>query len=161
MSDFAVDEQIVGVLRRITHAIDLWSPELQKRFGLTAPQLAVLRHVAAGELVSPTSLGEALHLSQPTVTGILQRLEDAGLIERRKSDLDRRSVVAQLTNAGQERLSQAPPLLRDQFRERLDALPDFRRTELLAALQLVADMLQAPEGEESAGERALSSVAAS
>ncbi|MDZ4684921.1 MAG: MarR family winged helix-turn-helix transcriptional regulator [Planctomycetaceae bacterium] len=133
------------VLRRISQAIELWSRELQRRFGLTSPQLAVLRQVAEGVNLSPTSIGEALHLSQPTVTGVLQRLEDAGLISRVKSTVDRRSVIAAVTDEGRALLAKAPPLLRDQFREQMADLPDYRQSEILSSLQLVAHMLQAPE----------------
>jgi DNA-binding MarR family transcriptional regulator len=142
VNSLGLDEQVAVVLRRISQAIELWSREMQRQFGLTAPQLAVLREVAAGENLSPTTIGEALHLSQPTVTGILQRLEDAGLISREKSTVDRRSVIATVTDAGQAMLAKAPPLLRDRFREQLDELPDYRQSEILSSLQLVAHMLQ-------------------
>jgi len=148
MPELGVDEQIVVVLRRITQAIDLWSRELQRSFGLTSPQLAVLREVDAGQHVTPTSLGEVLHLSQPTVTGILQRLHEAGLVARSRSDQDRRSIVAKVTPQGAAILAKAPPLLRDRFCESLAKFPEYRQTELLSNLQLVADMLQVPVTEE-------------
>ena len=147
VNSLGLDEQVVVVLRRISHAIELWSRELQRRFGLTAPQLAVLRQVAEGVNLSPTTIGDALHLSQPTVTGILQRLEDAGLVSRVKSTVDRRSVIAAVTEEGRAMLAKAPPLLRDRFREQLEHLPDYRQSEVLSSLQLVAHMLQAPEIE--------------
>lgn len=149
VNSLGLDEQVVVVLRRISHAIELWSRELQRRFGLTAPQLAVLRQVAEGVNLSPTTIGEALHLSQPTVTGILQRLEDAGLVSREKSSVDRRSVIAAVTEEGRAMLAKAPPLLRDRFREQMEHLPDYRQSEILSSLQLVAHMLQAPEIEPS------------
>jgi DNA-binding MarR family transcriptional regulator len=148
-NSLTVDEQVVVVLRRISQAIELWSRELQRRFGLTSPQLAVLRQVADGVNLSPTTIGDALHLSQPTVTGILQRLEEAGLISRVKSTVDRRSVIAAVTEDGRALLAKAPPLLRDQFREQMAELPDYRQSELLSALQLVAHMLQAPDVEDA------------
>jgi len=147
VNTLGLDEQVVVVLRRISQAIELWSRELQRKFGLTSPQLAVLRQVAEGVNLSPTSIGEALHLSQPTVTGVLQRLEDAGLISREKSTIDRRSVIAAVTDEGRALLAKAPPLLRDQFREQMAELPDYRQSELLSSLQLVAHMLQAPDDE--------------
>jgi DNA-binding MarR family transcriptional regulator len=148
-NSLTVDEQVVVVLRRISQAIELWSRELQRRFGLTSPQLAVLKQVSEGINLSPTTIGEALHLSQPTVTGILQRLEDAGLISRVKSTVDRRSVIAAVTEEGRALLAKAPPLLRDRFREEMAELPDYRQSELLSSLQLVAHMLQAPEGDDA------------
>jgi len=147
-NSLTVDEQVVVVLRRISQAIELWSRELQRRFGLTSPQLAVLKQVSEGVNLSPTTIGEALHLSQPTVTGILQRLEDAGLISRVKSTVDRRSVIAAVTEEGRALLAKAPPLLRDQFREQMAELPDYRQSELLSSLQLVAHMLQATDGDD-------------
>jgi DNA-binding MarR family transcriptional regulator len=142
-----LDDQIVVALRRISQAIDQWSRQLWQDFGLTSPQLATLREIAAGKNVSPGTLATALHVSQPTVTGILQRLEERGLVSRVRSAADRRSVVAELTDRAREILAEAPPLLRDRFRAELARLPDWQQTELLATLQRVAEMMHAPEVE--------------
>ncbi len=74
---FPLEDQIVIALRRISQAIDVWSRKLWQDYGLTSPQLAMLRELLAGKNVSPGTLATALHLSQPTVTGILGRLEKA------------------------------------------------------------------------------------
>ncbi len=139
------EDQIVIALRRISQAIDVWSRELWRGYGLTSPQLATLREILGGKNVSPVSLAAALHLSQPTVTGILIRLERRGLIRRDRSTTDRRSVVATVTEQGRKLASDAPRLLRDHFRHELAALRSAEQVEILSNLQRVASMMQAPE----------------
>ena len=78
----SLEDQIVVALRRTSHAIDVWSRQLLQQYGLTSPQLATLREIEAGQNVTNGALAIALHLSQPTVTGILNRLEQRGLIAR-------------------------------------------------------------------------------
>jgi DNA-binding MarR family transcriptional regulator len=141
----SLEDHILAALRRISQAIDVWSRHLWRDYGLTAPQLATLREILAGKNVSPVALAAALHLSQPTITGILNRLQQRGLIDRQRSTTDRRSVVAAATERGRELAERAPPLLRDRFRQELEKEPQWRQSEILAALQHVAAMMQAPE----------------
>ena len=141
----SLENQIVISLRRISQAIDVWSRRLLHDYGLTAPQLATLREILRGENVLPGTLATALHLSQPTVTGILKRLERRGLIRRERLTIDRRSVMAVATDRGRELAEQAPPLLRDRFRVELQKLAPDEQTEILRVLQNVAAMMQAPE----------------
>ncbi len=96
----SLEDQIVVALRRISQAIDVWSRCLWQDYGLTSPQLATLREIMAGTNVTPGTLAAALHLSQPTVTGILGRLERRGLIRRERSQSDRRSILAIVTDEG-------------------------------------------------------------
>jgi len=144
----SLEDQIVIALRRISQAIDVWSRRLWRDYGLTSPQLATLREILAGKNVSPTALATALHLSQPTVTGILNRLERRGLIRRERSSVDRRSMVATVTDQGRKLAEDAPRLLRDHFRHELAALHSSEQLEILSKLQLVAAMMQAPEVAE-------------
>ena len=142
------EDQIVLALRRVSQAIDLWSRHLWQDYGLTSPQLATLREILAGRNVSPGALASVLYLSQPTVTGILGRLEQRGLVRRERSDTDRRSTIVVATDLGKELAAKAPPLLRDNFRRELVKLPDWKQTEILSVLQQVAHMMQAPEVSE-------------
>jgi len=144
----SIEDQIVLALRRTSQAIDQYSRHLLREFGLTAPQLATLREILAGDNTSPMALANALHVSQPTVTGILHRLEHQGLIERQKSVTDRRSNTAVATQKGRELAAKAPPLLRDRFRKELSRLPTWQQTEMLATLQRLAEMMNAPEVAE-------------
>jgi DNA-binding MarR family transcriptional regulator len=143
-----LDEQIVVALRRIAQAIDSHSRLLWKRHGLTAPQIGVLRELMAQGEMTPSQLSDALYLSQATMAGILARLEGKKYIRRQRDIKDRRSFLIRLTAAGSAAIQRAPPLLRDHFRSELRKLTQWEQTEMLAKLQRVAEMMQAPDVDE-------------
>jgi DNA-binding MarR family transcriptional regulator len=145
----SIEDKIVIALRRISQAIDVWSRQLWQDYGLTSPQLGVLREILAGKNVSPGALAAALHLSQPTVTGILGRLEQRGLVRRERSTTDRRSILVVASDEGRQLAERAPALLRDRFRQELAALETSQQREILNMLERVAAMLQAPEMSDS------------
>jgi DNA-binding MarR family transcriptional regulator len=104
-----VEDHIVASIRRIIRAIDLQSRRLQDRHKLTGPQLATLREAHKVGQPSISALARAVHLSQPTVSGILSRLERRGLVARKRSADDRRTVVIEVTEEGLHVLDEAPP----------------------------------------------------
>ncbi len=148
MNMLSREDEIVIALRRISQAIDIWSRHLLQNYGLTSPQLAALREIVGGQNVTTSSLAAALHLSQPTMTGILTRLEQRRLITRERSEVDRRSVRATITDEGRSLAAKAPALLRDRFCQQLRNLPVADQEQLLASLNRVAEMMQAPETDE-------------
>ena len=136
-----LEDEILAALRKIGRAIDLRSRMLLHSYGLTAPQLSVLKTIARLQPVIASEIAKRVHLGQPTVTGILNRLEQRGLVERTRGARDRRSVLVSLTAAGEAILTGAPSLLQDKFRQRLAELKDWERTQILATLQRVGDMM--------------------
>lgn len=145
----SLEDQIVQALRRITRAIDLRSRALMQRHGLTAPQLGALRAIGQLEPVPAGEVARALHLGQPTVTGILNRLERQGLIGRARGQRDRRHVEVRLTPEGRRVLDSAPSLLEAAFQRRLSELKQWQQTQILATLQQLADMMDAGDWEEA------------
>ena len=95
-----LEEQVIAALRRITRAIDLHSRLLLQKNGLTIPQLAALQGIQRLQPITVGALARDIHLGPATVTGILGRLENRGLVNRTRGDLDRRSVVIELTDDG-------------------------------------------------------------
>lgn len=143
MDSQSTETQIVAAIRRIIRAVDLHSRRLVDEHGLTGPQLAVLREAAALGRTSVSALARRVHLSQPTVTGIVDRLERRGLAERCRDSEDRRSVNVNVTVAGHKVLNRAPSLLQDRFRRELAKLREWERTLTLASLQRIAEMMEA------------------
>jgi DNA-binding MarR family transcriptional regulator len=143
------EEKIIVAIRQITHAVDLWSRQLWQQAGLTSPQLAVLREIQSGRSATPTTIADALHLTQPTVTGILQRLERIGAIEREPSETDGRSILAAVTPKGESLITKCPSLLRDRVRDRLAQLPAAERDGLLEHVRLLAEIMGAPDVDEA------------
>lgn len=142
-----IDEMIVAAIRRIIRAIDLNSHQMMDSCGLTGPQLATLRALSRDRASNARDLARLIHVSQATMSGILERLERAGHITRSRNGADRRSVDIVLTAGGREAIAAAPPYLQARFVAELSKLKDWEQTQILATLQRVAHMLNADELE--------------
>lgn len=68
--------------------------------GLTATQLEVLRRVWQQDAIEQRELQTAMRVTSPTLTGIVDRLVEHGLLERRSSLDDARVKTLHLTDAG-------------------------------------------------------------
>ncbi|MFQ5743921.1 MAG: MarR family winged helix-turn-helix transcriptional regulator [Acidobacteriota bacterium] len=139
----SVTHQVLVALRRIVRAIDLHSRFLATRFGLTGPQLTVLRELSHRGGVSISDLAKAVHLSHATVTDILARLQRRGLVQRVRSEADKRRVLAWATPAAEETLSRTPPLLQEHFLAQFSKLEEWEQTQILFCLQRLASMMDA------------------
>jgi DNA-binding MarR family transcriptional regulator len=139
--------QVMAALRRIIRAIDLHSRSLVQRYGLTGPQLVVLKELVEASPRSVSELAAAVNLSQATVTGILDRLERKRMVERMRDSRDRRRVLVSPTPVAQEVLAGAPPLLQEHFIERFGSLPDWQQTQILSSLQRIVALMEATDVE--------------
>ncbi len=143
MLDLNLEDRIVAALRQIMRAVDLHSRRLVEVCGLTGPQLAVLQEARRLGPVSATTLARAVHLSLPTLVGILGRLESRGLVRRSLDASDRRSKSVNITDAGRDTLEKAPSLLQDRFRAELGRLEEWERYLMLSNLQRIATIMGA------------------
>ena len=104
---------------------------------LTQPVSALRSDRTAGELARRVSL------SQATLTGIFKRLEERGLLERRRDQADRRCVVLRATEAGYNVVAGSPPLLQETFVQRFGQLTAWEQNLLLSSVQRVAELMDA------------------
>jgi DNA-binding MarR family transcriptional regulator len=101
-------------------------------FGLAPLQAIAIRHLEPGRGLTMSELAQLLHCDNSNVTGIADRLEAAGLVERRPLPSDRRVKTLVLTERGaavrgayDARLGRVPPELQalsDEDAERLLAI---------------------------------------
>jgi DNA-binding MarR family transcriptional regulator len=141
----ASDPELLALLkslRQIARAIDVQSRKLDRQYGLTLPQLIVLRCVGDLGEVTSRAISLAADLSAPTVVGILDKLEAKGLIERYRSVRDRRIVHTRLTTDGQRLLTRAPSPLGDDFAVSFDALAPAGRRNILQTLETITGMVE-------------------
>jgi MarR family transcriptional regulator, organic hydroperoxide resistance regulator len=108
------------------------------QFGLTGPQLTVIKLLEELGDLSLSSLSERIRAQNSTVTGIIDRMEREGLVKRERSTTDRRVVYIRLSEKGQKlaREIQVEPM--EIFRSALTSLPE----EDLAALLRILTKLQ-------------------
>jgi len=103
--------------------------------GLTGAQLGVLRVLgeASSEGAKLNEISERLYVTPGNLTGIIDRLEEAGYLSRAPHPEDRRVTLALLTPAGRELFEQVYPLHTARVRQLMSALT-VREQKLLADL---------------------------
>jgi MarR family transcriptional regulator, organic hydroperoxide resistance regulator len=111
--------------------------QMAQGFGLTGPQLTVVKLLEQLGDLSLSSLSSRIKAQNSTVTGIIDRMEREGLVKRERSEADRRIVLIRLTPKGR-RLADAievEPL--EIFRRALGSLPRRDIVELMRILGAV------------------------
>lgn len=136
-------------LRRILRVTELNSRRLASQSELTASQLIVLQHAAREGRALPSEIARAIDLKQATVTVLVNKLEEAGLVSRRRDTEDRRRVWIEPTDEGLALLEQSPDLLQDRFKRNFEALDDWEQALIIAALEKVATLLDAAQIDAS------------
>lgn len=134
---------LLTALRQITRAIDLHSKQLAKETGLTSPQLLVLQRLEADGRAKPSDIAKSIHLSQATITSIVDRLEKAELVTRERNAQDRRVLEVVLLDAGRQKLREAPKPLQEGFLLAFQGLEDWEQSGLVASVQRLAAMMNA------------------
>ena len=139
---------IVGASRRkrVTNAIlaELtdWTPDDRIRIfrtgidgSLSIIQLHALSTLEARGPLSMGRLADELDVSVASVTGIVDRLEERGLIERRPQPSDRRVIEVHVTEAGRQVFAHLAELRRARLEGILEGLSDEERISLLIGLR--------------------------
>jgi DNA-binding MarR family transcriptional regulator len=138
-----LEERVIVALRRITRSVDMHSDFMQRNFGLTGPQLTILRVIKRLQPISAGELARTANFNPGTLTGIFDRLEANGFISRKRHAPDRRTVILRLTAAGNRVLAEAPFLLRQHCLDALDAMPADEQAALLNAVERLAHLMEA------------------
>ena len=126
------------VMRRV---YDYYEQRLSP-FGLTPPQYFVFNALWMGDGISVGELGERVSLDSSTLTGIIDRMEKSGYVERRPNPDDRRSVLVFLTAKAREL---APHIL--EFADELDTTlrQPFGQEEMNTFERVLRSLAEAPD----------------
>jgi DNA-binding MarR family transcriptional regulator len=81
--------------------------ERLRLIGLSIPQCDVLTTLSEEEGVSQQELAKRLYVTKGNISGLLDRLQSAGLVERRSAASDRRQHSIHLTEAGRAAATKA------------------------------------------------------
>ncbi|MCX7817608.1 MAG: TolC family protein [Kiritimatiellae bacterium] len=110
---------------------------------LTMPQMCLLDHCAS---VGPCTMGEiaaAFRLRRSTLTQIVDRLAERGLVTRRRASCDRRRVLVQMTPAGRRLVRSFRLERRRTLRALFAEVPHAQRRVFLRILEHAADAFSA------------------
>ncbi|MCQ4211181.1 MarR family winged helix-turn-helix transcriptional regulator [Streptomyces longispororuber] len=117
-------------------------------FGLTRSQVALLDALEAGPS-RVTALAARTGMAQPRVTVLLQKLAEAGLVERQRCADDRRAVHTSLTPAGRELLERGRQLMATSLLDALDGGIEDSERAVSTARDAIATLVNAIESEAS------------
>jgi len=137
---------VLDCVRRIVRALRESSREAERKVGVSGAQLFVLQQLATGPARSVSELAERTLTHQSSVSAVVQRLAEGGLIARQRSRTDRRRTDLHLTARGRALVASAPPLLQDRLIQAVRQLPPGRRLRLASSLAEVIDRMQLPGG---------------
>lgn len=137
LDDYRMNESAGFLLCMASNAIDRkLAEEVKKKCpGLTAAQWKILMLIGNDKCKNAAELAGVMNCDMASITRLLDRLEAKGLVQRRRSTVDRRLVDISLTDRGQElvpRLPEAPVemmkrMFRDFSKEEIDQLNRFLR----------------------------------
>jgi len=116
--------------------------------GVTPPQCHVVEILgdAGPEGAMQHEIAERLLVTCGNTTGLIDRLEEAGLVTRRPHPEDRRAILATLTDQGRELYARAKPLLQRRIGELLAIVTPERGESMIAMLdQIVSHVESLPE----------------
>jgi DNA-binding MarR family transcriptional regulator len=146
------EAEVRQVLRRCLEVVALIEPAqgaLWQAAGVTLSQLEVLRRLRKGPC-STGRLASASGLSPASASHLLDRLEERGLVGRRRTDEDRRFVEVHLEPQGRTLLEGLHVLRGGSLQRAVEAMTDGERQRLLLALgRLIEGVRQVNDAEEA------------
>ena len=115
-------------------------------WGLTYPQYLVLAALWLEGDQTVGSLGALMRLDSGTLSPLIRRLEQSGLVSKARDGADERVVTVRLTERGQELRAEVAPI-HSRIAEVAGLRDDEQRRRLIAELQDITDRLQRETAE--------------
>ena len=104
--------------------------------GVSLPQLHLLGVLKkAGGTLTTGEIGQAMVKASQTITGLVDRLEEPGLVQRIFDRSDRRKVWVRMTEKGERKLAEALPVANRLAAEMSSVLTDAELNDLQAKLE--------------------------
>ena len=118
--------------------------------GITLPQWRTLAQIALNEGITQAKLAAQTDIDPMTMSGVLDRLEKRGLIDRYPDPTDSRAKLARITPAGEEVFATARKVGLSMYEAALKGVPPKDRETVVAVLEKMRGNLigQAAELEE-------------
>lgn len=136
------------LLWAVDHGLQSTSKRMEAKMGVTGPQRLVIRIVGRYPGISAGQLAEIMQLHPSTLTGVLKRLQERGIIERRVDPKDGRRALLGLTARGRELDSLRTGTVEAAVRQALKSVPRRKLDAAQDVLAAVAEALQPQQDDE-------------
>jgi len=140
---------VLDGVRRIVQSLRESSRWAEKYVGMTGAQLFVLQQLEEAPAQSLNDLAARTHTHQSSVSTIVARLVDQGLVTRTRSPRDGRTIELDLSSRGRKLAARAPNAAQQRLIQGIRELSPARRRGLAASLAAVARAMDSAAGEPS------------
>jgi MarR family transcriptional regulator for hemolysin len=154
MPKMPVQREIAFTIMDVARMLKTYADQRARRFGISRAQWGVLVRLNRSEGLKQSELADILDLQPISLTRLLDRLAENGLIERRADPNDRRANRLFLTPAARPLLEQLAELGNDMMATVLDGLDAKTVERMLRDLGLVKDNLRAAIARNSTQQQA-------
>ena len=136
-----MEENIASVLTDVSRLMRREFDSRARGIGVTRPQWQVLTVLRRNEGINQGGLADLLEVEPITVCRMVDRLQEADLVERRAAPADRRSWRLFLTAKAEELLGQLRPFAETMIAEALDGIGGDDRARLRSSLERIRQNL--------------------
>jgi DNA-binding MarR family transcriptional regulator len=136
--DQAMEDLVDAVWQSSRALVALSARSIADAGGVTLPQFRMLVVLEAGQM-NLRGLAAALDVAPSTATRMVDRLVDAGLVQRSVPAVDRREISLTLTNSGRRTVRTVTERRRRDLRRVIDEIPRNRRAAVTRAMTDFAD----------------------
>jgi MarR family transcriptional regulator, transcriptional regulator for hemolysin len=143
-----IDRSFGFLLHDIARLLRKRYEQRARPLGLTRAQWQVLAHLQRSEGINQSRLAELLELEPITVARLIDRMEEAGLVERRDDPADRRAHLLYLTGRARPLLERCRPVADAIYAEAFAGIANGKREYLIDLLVQVRGNLSERRGEE-------------
>jgi len=132
---------IIDDIRRVFYVLAEQSRKVEHDTGLTGSQLWLVKMLDGGSPMKVTELARRMYLHPATMVGLLDRLEAKGLVQRARSEKDRRVVHVSITDHGQELVRNSPEVAQRLLVKGLEPLAAKKVKEISDGLGQIVSIL--------------------
>lgn len=127
--------EVMDYIRHIFKALRVSSSHFEKELGLSVAQIFVLKKLKDEPGLSINDLASRTTTHQSSVSVVVKKLEEQGLVSRMVSTEDSRRVVVSLTPAGVAKLGTIPSTIQEHMIEALQKMPSEKTAQLAALMK--------------------------
>src|SRR5215468_7410848 len=152
MPNFSIERDLAFLLSDTARLLRTCADQEARRFGMTRAQWGVLFRLQRAEGLKQSELADILEVQPITLTRLIDRLCDNGLIERRSDPNDRRAKRLFLTPAAKPVLERLTAVTEEMMAQVLAGLDRPAREATVAALDAIKANLRQMMEERADGE---------
>jgi MarR family transcriptional regulator for hemolysin len=149
MANMTFEREVAFTISDVARLLKTFADQRARDYGMTRAQWAVLARVERAEGLKQIELADTLEIQPITLTRLIDRLCDSGLLERRSDPDDRRAKRLYLTPAAHPVLDGLARIGKDMMATVLEGIEPAARERLLAQLLVMKSNLRNAIAEQA------------